>query len=137
VQFHWLKNILTKTENLITTNIKVVITLIIVGFIILFTTKKYHVIRKYGRVSVAKVIQSEPAASGAMTYIEFYFRGKKVTAMLDEIFFEDRYIFVKFLPDRPNDVIFIEGENYGKYAPNCILNIPIPYEGWDEIPNCN
>lgn len=91
-------------------------------------------INRSGVYIQATVVKSEGYKGGILTTLKYFFRdkgyegrvhsGKKQSA-------GDRY-FIRILPNDPHSVIFLENNP----VPPCLLNIAVPYDGWDTIPNC-
>jgi hypothetical protein len=112
---------------------------IVWGFIlaIIVVTVSYNVnfTKKYGKITIARILSIEPRRSGVETRIEILFHEKKYLAVIGcTCGSVGKFIFVKVRQDDPaNYVVFYEDQ---PEVPDCISERPIPVDGWDDIPVC-
>ena len=90
-------------------------------------------IDKHGVITVAKIEKFEAAEQGGNLSITIFFNGRSYKTVVDAICIscKQKFYFIKVHPTNPtSDPIFYED----KPVPPCILNAPLPKQGWKEIP---
>jgi len=110
------------------------ISIIVIGLAIVVLVGRSN-FRKYGAVTVAQVIKAEGAAEGGSLHIVVFFRGQKIKTIANAMcrLCEGKYFFVKILRNNPHKSVIFYDDNP---VPTCILDSPLPEEGWKEIPIC-
>jgi len=104
--------------------------------VILFSVYNSRMIRKYGVITFAKVVDFESNSSGGDLYITIFYKNKEYKSKINSICKKciGKYYFVKVLDRDPaNNVLLLDDF----IVPACILAKPIPYNGWKEIPDCD
>lgn len=107
---------------------------VFMAVVIFFMVKSFFDFKKNGVYTVAKVLRQEGASSGANLYLTVFFQNKRINAVADDVcrYCVGKFFFVKVRKDKPNKVVFY----YDKPVPDCIMEAPLPPEGWKEIPKC-
>lgn len=95
-------------------------------------------LQENGTYFIAQIYKIESSKNGDHVYIKYVYNKKMYEGNFKPGFQfkpnkEGAYIFIKLLPKNPKVHQYIdEGE-----VPDCILDMPLPIEGWKRLPKCN
>lgn len=110
----------------------------VIVIILIITTYCFYIQNERaesGVITIARVERFEGSEQGVDLYITIFFEDKKYSASVD-VFCkgcEGKFFFVKILKNSPNKYVEFYKSNL---VPECILKLPLPSEGWKEIPKC-
>lgn len=131
--FSFLSN---KYKGTIESNRKLVVSSIIIILIIIFFLFQKYQLTTDGVFTICQVDHYEAAGSGGNLYIDIFYQDKKYHTAANTFCSgcEGKYFFVKIIKNQPEGVVVFM-RDYP--VPDCILNKPIPKQGWEIIPTCN
>jgi hypothetical protein len=111
------------------------ITVLIFIIVLVYSGWKLKNVKEDGVVTICYVVKYEPLSDGSNTYCTIYFQGKnyELISGIGSQKMVGKHFFIKILPEDPTGthIIYEQLE-----VPACILDQPIPYSGWADIPNC-
>lgn len=101
--------------------------------VIVYIVYTQYMLKEHGAITIAKVEKFESAEQGINLYITIYFRGRKYESMVDAACFkcEGKYFYIKIIDQNPSEAPHLYDD---KPVPTCILEKPLPFNGWNEIP---
>ncbi len=101
-------------------------------FLVLRMYEEYS-FSKRGVYTIGKVTNWESAEQGSSCFVDVYYHGKIYKTVLNTTRPQvGRFYYVSLLANDPGSAGILKEE-----VQPCILEKPIPYEGWKKIPSCN
>ncbi|MES1181410.1 MAG: hypothetical protein ABUL44_01315 [Flavobacterium sp.] len=109
---------------------------LVIIILIIYSVVKLHTIEMNGVVTICKIDRYEPLPDGSNTYCTVFLNGRQyeIISGLGSSRMVGKFYFVKILKEDPTVDAIVYNE---KEVPKCILQGPLPLDGWDQIPTCN
>ena len=107
----------------------------VIVLILIYSKLRLNNVENNGVITICRINNYEALSDGSNTYCTVFLNGKKyeVISGMGSKKMIGKYFFVKALKEKPRYDIVIYDD---KEVPKCILDNPLPKEGWNKIPNC-
>ena len=122
--------------NYINNNRSLIFGVFVISMFVIYSLFRKYQLDSHGVITIAKVVRYENAESGDNLWVKVYYNGQIYETMSGSSCYSciGQFFFVRIVKGDPTGVVILYNDNP---VPDCILQKPLPVDGWKEIPTCD